>query len=67
MIKVYNTGITAKTSTGNIDAIITATNIRGTRVTYELSYFHNGEYKSAWLDEKEFTTTEKKTQKIGYK
>lgn len=67
MIKVYKTGIKARTNTGNVDAIITGISIRSARVTYELSYFHNGEYKSAWLEESEFTVDNTNKQKIGYK
>ena len=51
-------GSTIKTRTGDIVAIITAISIRFEKRTYEVSYFFNGEYHSAWLSEQEFEVIE---------
>jgi len=67
-ISIYQDGTEVTTKIGKIKAIITAANIRGSKIAYEISYFNNGEYKTAWLCEKEFTT-DKKVKKItvGFK
>ena len=57
-----------KVKINSFDAIITAVCIRFENITYELSYFYNGEAKSTWHTEHEFTydfNSERLT--IGYK
>lgn len=43
-----------KTVIGNIDAIVTAICIRDNNVCYEISYFHAGQYTTAWVKRYEF-------------
>ncbi len=54
VIQLIQCGSRIETQIGKIEAIITGINIRGERVTYEISYFSNGEYKNTWLDVSEF-------------
>lgn len=65
-MKVYpcDTEVTMKAA--GMKATITAVTIRFSAVLYECSYFYNGEFKNAWLNEAEFTTDGKKTT-IGFK
>jgi hypothetical protein len=49
------------------DGIITCLSIRYNNVSYEVSYFNNGEYKQVWLVEDEFTLTNGDRIKIGFK
>lgn len=48
-----------------ISAMITAVNIKFDNVTYEATYYYDGEHRTVWLKEQEFTTEE--INKIGYK
>lgn len=51
----------------NAEGFITGISIRnGGYVQYEVSFFNNGEYKSIWLQDFEFTTEGEK-YKIGFK
>lgn len=54
---------------GGTPAIITAAGIRGVAhaVTYEASWMKEGESKSAWFQEIEFTIGDTQRQKIGFK
>lgn len=67
MIEVYECGTWVTTKIGNICAIITANCVRFEKVQYELSYFHNGERKEVWVDEREFSTDANKKPLIGFK
>jgi hypothetical protein len=49
-----------------VDGIITCVSNRFGRIIYEVSYFYQGEYKSAYLNEKEFAVTNPGTKKIGF-
>jgi len=65
---VYSCGTEVVTKSSKLSAIITAINIRFNKIIYEISYFYNGEYRSAWINEEEFvlaSTISKKT--ISYK
>lgn len=67
-IKIIECGTTVRPKLLKVDAIITAICIRFERVTYEISYFNNGEYKTVWLSESELNTvTVGKDFKVGYK
>jgi hypothetical protein len=57
----YNPSVTL------IAKIKTGISIRFNRVTYEISYFVNGDYKAIWMDECEFEIDKKETVKIGFK
>lgn len=61
----YGTSVTTKI--GDIKCLITAICIRDNNITYEISYFNNGEYKSCWVREIEFTIADDvKRTSIGY-
>lgn len=64
-MKVYPCGIKVTTILNSIEATITGVIIRFNAVAYEISYFHNGERKEVWMNEKEFTTDSKK-KTIGF-
>lgn len=66
-ISVYKCGIVAKPKMHNAEGIITAALIRYGRITYELSYFHNGEYKNIWISEDELEIMSDEKQKVGFK
>jgi uncharacterized protein with von Willebrand factor type A (vWA) domain len=65
-IEVIKCGVKATTKISQIEAIVTAISIRFNRTSYELSYFNNGEYKTVWLDESEFTVEKIEKTKIGF-
>lgn len=65
-LEVLQSGTKVKTVIGNNEAIITGVCIRFDNVQYELSYFKDGEHKSFWVYESEFTTTVSTKQKIGF-
>lgn len=69
MIELLSSGTLVQPKLLKVDAIITAACIRDKRVTYELSYFNNGELKNIWLSELEFTIKESvfTTNKVGFK
>lgn len=58
-------GIQVTTIIGGITGIITCESHRFDKITYELSYFYNGDYKTVWMHESEFT--EIGNNQIGFK
>lgn len=67
-MEIIKCGTEVITKIEQIHGIITCSSIRFDRVVYELSYFRNGEYRSCWLNESEFTLDkESSKQKIGFK
>lgn len=60
MIAIYNNGTKVKTTIGGIDALITGASISGKNVTYEISYFKDGEHFCEWVHEVELTSEELK-------
>lgn len=52
---------------GGIKAIVTAATIRFDKIQYEVSYFYEGEYKTAWLDKEEFTIDQQPVKSIGFR
>lgn len=66
-MNIIKCGTPAITKIGQIESIVTSSNIRFNSVTYELSYFHNGDYKTVWLNENEFEIEHKSKIKIGFK
>ena len=64
---VIKCGTKALTKMAHIEAIVTAISIRFNRAQYELSYFHNGEYKTMWMDESEFDIDPIEKVTIGFK
>ena len=65
-IQVLKCGLVAKPKMHNAEGIITAISIRFGRCTYELSYFHNGEYRTIWLSEEEIEVSNGEKQKVGF-
>jgi hypothetical protein len=47
-------GTEAKTKLGEKDCVVTAACIRFDKVTYELTYYHNGKFETIWMNENEF-------------
>lgn len=66
-MQLIKCGTRIKTKLSNIEGIITAITIRFKAVAYELSYFHEGEYKTAWLNETEFDISNCERSQIGFK
>jgi hypothetical protein len=66
-IEAFPCGTLITTKIGKVQAMITAATIRFNSVNYEVSYFLDHEYKSAWLNESEFSTDGEKTMEIGFK
>jgi len=66
-MKLIKCGTKAIIKLGNSEAIITGISIRFSTVSYELSYFINGEYKSTWFNECEFNVDERSNTVIGFK
>jgi hypothetical protein len=64
-LKSYKCGTLIQTKISNIDAIVTCVSIRFDKITYEVSYFYDGDYKVIWLNEDEFTAKTEK-QIIGF-
>lgn len=67
-LEIFGCGTNVTFKLSNINAIITAINIRGSHVSYEASYFDKNDYKSIWITSDEFikTSINKKTE-IGFK
>jgi len=66
-VKIYKPGSVVTTKINSIEAIITGVTIRFNAIQYELSYFDNKEYRTAWLNENEFEIKgEAVIQKIGF-
>lgn len=65
MIESFKCGTVVTPTLYSIEGMITCIAIRFDKITYEVSYFLNGEQKTMWMNEAEFTTKENKTQ-IGY-
>lgn len=55
-----------KTVIGELQAIVTGICIRDEAISYELSYFHNGENKKAWVSRYEFTIDTARKQQAGF-
>ncbi len=52
----------------DVNGLITGISIRFSRVSYEISYFYNGDQKIIWMDEIEFNIREyEKKSIIGFK
>jgi hypothetical protein len=66
-MEILKSGTLVTTNSSQIKAIVTGACIRFEKVNYEISYFYNGEYKTAWLNENEFSVENAVTEKIGYK
>lgn len=66
-MKLIKCGTKAITTIGKVEGVITAISIRFNTVSYELSYFTRDEYKTAWLNESEFTTESKGRNEVGFK
>lgn len=65
-ILVLKCGLLVKPKLHNAEGIITAISIRFGKVTYEISYFHNGEYKTIWMSGEEFDVAESEKMKVGF-
>lgn len=64
-IQIFKCGTSVKTK--GLECTIIACEIRFNNHTYQLSYFYNGEYKTMWLSECEFSIEENNNQTIGFK
>ena len=65
-IKLYPSGTRVRTSIGQIEAMITAACIRFSSVSYEITYFYDGEQRTVWMNEAEFSTSGKMVV-VGFK
>ena len=66
-MEVVKCGAKAHINLNQTEAIVTGISIRFKRASYELSYYHNGEYKIVWCDESEFTVSDGSKMRIGFK
>jgi len=67
-LEVYKYGTQVTTKLGCIPAIITGVTIRGDSVSYEISYFYEGEHITVWIKDIEFTVdNDVEKTKIGFK
>lgn len=69
-ISIFKCGQEIRTKIGKIEGVITATCIRGNSITYELSYFKDGEHKTTWISDVEIDYTFERTYTstfIGFK
>lgn len=65
-IKLYPSGTRIRTTIGQIEGMITAACIRFSSVSYEITYFSDGEQRTVWMNEAEFSTTDNIVS-IGFK
>ena len=66
-MQVLQCGTLVKTKLSKIEAMITAITIRFGKVVYEVSYFDELKYTTAWLAKEEFEVSMKaKTTTIGF-
>lgn len=65
-MEILPCGTPVKTKLGLIEGLITAACIRFEAVTYEISYFVDGQEKTIWMNEAEFTANVKHNT-IGFK
>jgi hypothetical protein len=65
-IKLYPSGTHIRTTIGQIEGMITATCVRFSSVSYEITYFYDGEQKIVWMNEAEFSTSSKMVV-VGFK
>jgi len=66
-MKSFTCGTIIKTYVGNIEGMITCISIRFEKITYEISYFYNGEQKVIWMNENEFSAGKVNSkQEIGF-
>ena len=68
VIEIYPRGTVIETIVGKVTGVITGVCIRGTSVTYEVSYFDDKVYVTIWMAEGEFKVRTKNVekQKIGF-
>jgi hypothetical protein len=65
----YACGTRVKCEIAPIAGMITQISLRFEKIAYEITYFDSGEFKTTWMNEKEFSvvgTTVEKTL-IGFK
>lgn len=66
-MEVVKCGTKAHINLSQSEATVTGISIRFGRASYELTYFHNGDVKTVWMDESEFTIGDVNKQRIGFK
>lgn len=64
-IQVVPCGTRVKTVIGDIAALVTGICIRDSGISYEISYFHNGEHKDAWVRRYEFSIDTQQRKRAG--
>jgi len=65
-VRVFPCGVPVITIVGSIEGLITAVVLRYEAISYEITYFYEGEQMTVWLTEHQFFTKAKK-KTIGYK
>lgn len=66
-MEVIKCGTKVLTKIGHIEGMVTAVSIRFESVQYEVSYFHDGDIKTAWVREGEFDVEDGKKIPIGFR
>lgn len=64
-LKVLPCGTSITSINGDVMGNISCISIRYGKISYELTYFFNGEFKTTWMHESEFNHGAVK-QKIGF-
>ena len=64
-MRIFECGTMVIIKVSGFSAMITAVEIKFDRISYELTYYYDGEHRTVWMREEEFTTEEIK--RIGYK
>ena len=67
-MELLECGTKATTVLNDIEGIITGITIRGKTITYEFSYFLNGDRKSIWVEDYEVKAKkeDKRVLKVGF-
>jgi len=64
-IKCVPCGTIVRAVYGNIEGMVTCISIRFGRVSYEVSYFNNGDSKTVWMHESEFSAVNERIS-VGF-
>ena len=65
-ISLLACGTVVKTKLSSIEGMITCQSVRFGKVSYEITYFVNGDQKCIWMNEEEFEVTAERNL-IGFK
>lgn len=64
---IHRTGTKIKLLAANVEAVINSCRIENENITYNVSYFWNGDFKCTDVYEFEFSVLTGETKQIGFK